>query len=251
MKVRPSPEVERLADQIRLIDAFLAEVEITGGSHEGFYRQFEHGDDPEFKWNKGGRLYSRGDGSYQSLKEADRLRMRFGGEPVVEIDLKASYLTILHGKLGVLPQFGDDPYGSGGPRRWVAKTWLVATLGAGKHLQRWPRDRATQYEEKFGGRLGRDHPATEVGERLLARYPVLRRIGELGLGWADLMYVESEVILRTMLSLIDRRVPSLPIHDSLLVPAHAERLSADLLKETFEEVVGVSPMLDVSQGGTG
>ena len=177
---------------------------ITGGSHEGFYRQFELGDDePTFGWNKGGRLYSRGEGNYQTLKEADRLRMKFDGQPVVEIDLKASYLTIMHGKLGVVPRFGDDPYGDVGPRGWVTKAWLVAALGAGKHLKRWPREWATQYEEKFGRNLGRDHPVRDVGECLLIKYPILRRIGEPGLGWADLMFTESEVIVRTMLSLID------------------------------------------------
>ena len=152
----------------------------------------------------------------------------------------------MHGKLGVVPRFGDDPYGDVGPRR-VTKAWLVAALGAGKHLKRWPREWATQYEEKFGRNLGRDHPVRDVGECLLIKYPILRRIGEPGLGWADLMFTESEVIVRTMLSLIDLRVPSLPIHDSLLVPAHAEQLSTGLLIAAFTEVVGVKPLLNVTR----
>ena len=60
--------MQRLADQVRTIDAFLRDVKITGGSHETFFRSFEHGDQKGFRWNKGGRLYSTGD--YQTLNEA-------------------------------------------------------------------------------------------------------------------------------------------------------------------------------------
>ena len=45
-------------------------------------------------------------------------------------------------------------------------------------------------------------------------------------------------------------MPSLPVHDSLIVPAHAEGLAVDALKRTFKEVVGVEPLVEVNRGGT-
>jgi hypothetical protein len=45
-------------------------------------------------WKKGGRLYSSGEHCYQRLSETERLKMTIKGEPVAEIDIKASFLTI-------------------------------------------------------------------------------------------------------------------------------------------------------------
>ena len=81
--------------------------------------------------------------------------------------------------------------------------------------------------------------------KMLTRYPVLRHLGEPGLGWADLMFAESEAIIGAMLVLVEKRIPSLPVHDSLIVPAHAEGLAVDALKRTFKEVVGVEPLVEV------
>jgi hypothetical protein len=242
-------EVQKLAAQICKIDTFLSGVKITGASHEAFVRSFEHGYQPEFRWNKGGRLYSTGD--YQSMKDTRRLAMRFDGEPVVEIDIKASYLTILHGKMGVTPEFGADPYAVPGIPREIAKGWLVASVGAEKHLARWPSDQAADYATKTGGRqLRRDHPVNVVREKMVARYPVLRHVGEPGLGWADLMFTESEAIIGAILILIERRIPSLPVHDSLIVPASAERVAVDALEGSFREVAGVDPLIEVNCGST-
>src|SRR5262249_10246503 len=45
-------------------------------------------------WKKGGCLYSNGENCYQRLSEAERVKMTINGEPVAEIDIKASFLTI-------------------------------------------------------------------------------------------------------------------------------------------------------------
>ncbi|BCB21149.1 hypothetical protein [Bosea sp. ANAM02] len=240
------PEVWLLGDQVRQIDAFLRGVEITGGSHQGFVRQFEHGDQPGFNWDKGGRLYSTGPGNYQTLSKASRLAMRFDGEQVVEIDIKASYLTILHGKLGVRPEFEADPYDIEGVPREVVKGWLVATFGAEKSLQRWPQEQVRDYATRTGRRLGQDYPVRAVGERLLGRYPVLGSAGEEGLGWPDLMFTESEVVIRTMLALLKDGTPSLPVHDSLIVPASRSRPAVDALRESFKQVLGVEVLVEVT-----
>jgi hypothetical protein len=73
----------------------LAGYEFTGGEHYGFTRNFNNR-----SWKKGGRLYSVG-GGYQRLSEKKRLEMTINGEAVVEIDIKASFLTIYHARLGV------------------------------------------------------------------------------------------------------------------------------------------------------
>lgn len=245
----PNNETVRvLSDQVRAINTFIQGVSITGGSHNGFIRSFEHGDQPGFHWNKGGRLYSSGKDSYQSLSQAARLTMQLNGQSVVELDLKASYLTILHGKLGMYPDFGDDPYAVAGLPRSVVKSWLVAAFGAEKHPQRWPAEAAKAYAKPYGGNLGRDYTVKDVGERLLSKYPALQHIGQPGLGWADLMFTESEVIIGTMVRLMAQGTPSLPVHDSLLVPASRSDQAGEIMTNQFKALVGCIPLIKVEHG---
>jgi hypothetical protein len=246
MPLPDAPEVDRIREQVRAINAFLEQVEIRGGEHLGFYRGFEHGDQPGFHWNKGGRLYSEGTYSYQHLKKADRLRMTLNGEPVVEIDIKSSYLTILHGRAGVALDLSADPYTLADVPRKVVKVWLVATLGNDKHLTRWPAGHAREYQERTGRILREDHLIAAVRAGMTAKYPVLTDLRALDTTWADLMFIESEVIISTMLKLIEQEIPSLPVHDSLIVPASAEGIASSLLKQSFQEGVGIEPMLEVS-----
>ena len=63
------------------------------------------------------------------------------------------------------------------------------------------------------------------------------------MSWADLMYLESEAIVRTMLALIDKGVPSMPVHDSLIVPRSAGHLTAELLKSNYQALTGSVPKL--------
>ena len=55
--------------------------------------------------------------------------MTIGGEEVVEIDINASYLTILHGMAGYPLPNRDDLYAIGGYNRTIVKAWITATIG--------------------------------------------------------------------------------------------------------------------------
>ena len=57
----------RCEEQLRELNTFLDKHELLGGVHRGFIRVFNNGDDPHFNWNKGARLYSQGEDSYQQL----------------------------------------------------------------------------------------------------------------------------------------------------------------------------------------
>jgi len=76
-------------------------------------------------------------------------------------------------------------------------------------------------------------------------------IGRTGLGWADLMFRESEVIIQTMLALVAAGVPSLPVHDSIIVPASACTLASELLTTSFKEMTGLKPGIEINNQGIG
>jgi hypothetical protein len=96
MPFKRTPQTNALEAEVRELNEFFDGYELRGGTHRGFIRSFNKGDDPHFKWNMGGRLYSQGDDNFQLMKEEDRLRMTIDGEPICEIDIRASYLTIYH-----------------------------------------------------------------------------------------------------------------------------------------------------------
>jgi hypothetical protein len=100
-----TPETERLERYIKELNEFLACFELTGARHEGYIRIFNNG-----SWAKGGRLYSPCEDTYQLMPETKRLEMTINGEPVAEIDIKASHLTIYHAMVGEPLDGLSDPY---------------------------------------------------------------------------------------------------------------------------------------------
>jgi hypothetical protein len=94
------------------------------------------------------------------------------------------------------------------------------------------------------------HTVSRVRESLVAKYPLLARWGEPIAGrartWADLQYDESVVIVSTMLRLMrEHEVPSLAVHDSVIVPHSHSELAARILRETFEQTLGTYPLIKI------
>jgi hypothetical protein len=77
------------------------------------------------------------------------------------------------------------------------------------------------------------------------RLPLLDRLEHLAIGWADLMYLESQAIIGVMLDLQREGVPCYPVHDSVIVPASQEALAASALRSRYEAVAGRTPELQV------
>jgi hypothetical protein len=100
MRFEPSIKTKNLEQQLKELNAFFDCCQLRRGIHRGYVRVFNNGDHPKFDWNMGGRLYSYGEGNYQQMERADRLRMTINEGPVCEIDIRASYLTIFHALYG-------------------------------------------------------------------------------------------------------------------------------------------------------
>ena len=180
---------------------------------------------PNFNWNMGGRLYSYGEINYQQMESADRVRMTINGEVVCEIDIRASYLTIYHALYGEQFDATIDPYdvpGLGPEARDVVKMWVTASFGNNAPIERWPREVVAKYRERTGQSLGKRYTASKVGEKVMQKFPLLARLSETTegqeRGWAQLMYIESQAMFETMLELMGEQIPSLAVHDSIIVP---------------------------------
>jgi hypothetical protein len=196
----------------------------------------------------GGRLYSQHfTDSYQVMSAEQRLKMTINGEPVAEIDIRASYLTIFLSLHGIqLPD--GDPYelpGLGPEHRNAVKQWMVATFGNSRPIVRWP-PRMLQKSPEL-----KQHRVSIITNAALTKYPALAAWGQpLGTeihSWADLMWMESNVMQSTMLELKRKhQIPSLSVHDSLIVPAHNAETARTLLVEKFQDHRGVTPLLKIN-----
>lgn len=266
-KTPNTEKVQRLRAEVAELNAFFARHTLTHPviKHLGWVRKFQKATNLQtYKWNKGGRLYSypHNAACYQHQDGATRLEMRIDGEDVVEIDISSSYLTIFYAWCDQQLDTNVDAYGGIlGPTaldRQVAKFWINASFGNGNLLTRWSKDFTKDFRERLV-RKGlppetfntKAYPMSFIKDRALQRHPLLKRWGgEIRgrvRGWADLMFVESEVIVGTMQDLMAKGVPSMPVHDSLIVPASKETLAVNALSHQFRAKTGVVPKLDVSR----
>lgn len=246
---RAHAKVAAYSEQVERLNDFLAKQAIEGVEHHGLFRGFNLGDDASFEWNKGGRLYSLG-GGYQNAPKEERLAMRINGERVVEIDIGASHLTILHSLLGVPLPNKDDLYEGLGFPRVVAKAWISITLGYGRIPKRWSARARESYNEDFPRQnIQRDYPIAKTGDLVIRQFPILESYVRSNLTWADLQFIESEIVIRAMIHLMDRyNLPSLPVHDSIIVPKSAMRLGHQALRDSFYRSTSLHPILKIKRG---
>jgi hypothetical protein len=244
------PRVIALAAEVTTINEFLTKQTYEGIVFDGLFRGFNNGDDEDFAWDKGGRLYAVG-GGYQSIKKHERKLIRINGEATVEVDISASHLTILHGLMMVeLPQ-GKDPYAIPGLDRGPVKRFVTATMGNGKIPIRWPADAATEYAKAFQksprqgytGNLLKDYPIRTVRDRVLTEIPLLNEIASCSYGWAELQYAESNILIDAMKFLMEEGIPSLPIHDSLIVPHSYKSKATKAISDSFYQSLGIEPLI--------
>lgn len=253
--------VAKLRSDVAELNAFFARQTLTHPTivHLGWIRLF-HGYTEGYRWNRGGRLYSQPQGAacYQSQPEAIRQQMRINGERVVEIDLSSSYLTIFYALCDQQLDTTQDAYaGILGPTaldRHVAKFWINASFGNSNLLSRWSKALVQGLEAQLAkkglsGFDAKNYPMKRIKEKVLERHPLLARWGGEIRGrvqnYGDLMYRESEAIIGAMLTLMrDHQVPSLPVHDSLIVPVSKFKVAKEALIHHFRKQTGVVPRVE-------
>jgi hypothetical protein len=237
-----------LEKQLKELNAFFDGFDLQGGTHRGYLRVFNNGDHPKFNWNMGGRLYSYNEGNYQQMERADRLLMTINGDRVCEIDIRASYLTIFYALYGEQLDPERDPYdvpGLGPEARDVVKMWVTASFGNNAPIMKWPRELVAKYRERTGSKLGKRYSASKIGEKVMQRFPLLARLADTDreYGWAQLMYIESEAMFATMLELMEEKIPSLAVHDSVIVPHWGRQKAMKFLTKNYRAYTEAIPVL--------
>jgi hypothetical protein len=227
-----------LQAEVERLNAFAAQHDVTGCRPPRWQRHFR-GD-----WRLYGRLHAVGDGNYQSMPADRRVNdIRINGEPVVEIDISASHLSIMHALMS-LPLPESDPYAIPGPNRKVVKVWINATLGKGSPVRKWPKKRLAKMPE-----LAALDPL-KVMAAVLKQYPWLAEPWRLASEFEAvanpkrvlphmLMGIESDIMLAVVQALNAQGILGMPIHDGILVPAPAADLACDLILSISRRESGI------------
>jgi hypothetical protein len=258
MKFEHTDLSQKLEAGVRELNEFLAEQSFGGGCiHRGYVRIFQNGDASHFNWDQGGRLYSQpATTNYQQQSGEKRLEMTINGSPVVEIDLRASYLTIFYAWHGVQLDREKDPYfipELGEEARDIVKLWVAATFGNTALLRGWPSDLLKNYEKDHGHPLDQKrYTVAKLRDKIIAHHPILERWGQPLDGrvrtWADLMFAESKVIIGTMVALMKMRaIPSLAVHDSLVVAQEHEAWTCEVLRSSYCSHLHAEPLIKVNR----
>lgn len=249
MKVdKALPVVQRLAEQVHDINAFMARQELNLGAyqHRYFQRIFGQGEELGRDYTKGGRLYSPGKDSYQQMPSCERTGIRINGEATVEVDIGSSFLTIYRVLTGTSFDPEADAYDIPGIPRFVAKSWVVMTFGHDRYHSKWPAKMKAKYKAQGlgSGNLQKDHPIGRTRDIILAALPELKAWPTSKTRWGELQYVESCAVVETVHTLaMQYSVPALPVHDSIRVPVSAQGVATRVLSDAFYKHVGVHPII--------
>lgn len=225
------------------INNYLWDQKISGTGFNGLVRISNNFTDDTYQFDQGGRLYTHGQG-FQYVPKTKRQYIRINDEATVEIDIKSSHLTIMHGLKGLLLGEGDPYYLPGIPRD-VVKQWMTISLSQAAPLKQWPCKTKQKLLVKFHDM--EKWTAPRVSAAALEKYSFLNEMNSDDHGWANLQFKESEIIIKTMLELMNEHdVPALPVHDSLIVPKFSCEITKDILKKNFIEMLAIDVQLEMS-----
>jgi hypothetical protein len=214
MSVLDTPHVRGLEKEVQTINKFLNGFSIEVADFRGYKRRFNEGNAEDFSWNKGGRLYA----PFQQLSSEVRKKITIDGESTAELDVAASYLTILHGMHGAPYDINREAYGVDEKLRPVVKAFINQSLGSPTLMTRWSKAWEQKFLEAYGFSLSEKYKPKDIRKQVISLHPFLAEWGNLNTTWADLMFRESEAMIFAIKKLMhDHAAPSLVVHDALRV----------------------------------
>lgn len=184
-----------------------------------------------------GRLYG---GFWQSLSKADRLDNIFiDGDAVAGLDYGQMGVRLMYAEAGVAPTF-TDAYAIPGleNHREGVKRFMAAMLNVTKPLPRFPRGLRDLFPPliEVGG-VRKVRSSQLITQLILEAHAPIAHIFHQGQGLRG-MAMESDIMVKVLLELIDRGITALPIHDGLLVGEGHVQTAQEVMLWAFREVTG-------------
>ncbi len=186
---------------------------------------------------RGGRFYG---GWWQFIPSEYREYITINGHATVEIDYSELHPRLLYISQGLSPPTGDlydiglhpnglpydpkvEPYKT---QRGIVKEVFNALLNDESGRYRMDKEQIKMLGIK----------QSELKKKLLKRHPPLKAVLGKGVG-LGFQYIDSQVAEKVMLSLLDKGITCLPVHDSFIVPRIEGKALHEAMGKAFEEVM--------------
>jgi hypothetical protein len=199
------------------------------------YRVFIHS-----SFNLHGRMYG---GFWIGLPKAERLAgLSIDGQRVIGLDYGQAFPRIAYGRAGHDPPAGDlysipglEAYREG------IKKLMNAMLNHDKPFSRKPR--------KLKPLLPKDMNIHQLQEAIRNHHHPIAHLFGTNVG-QQLTLIESEIMVTVLLQLKEQGVVALPIHDCIVVREDHEEIATKVMKQVFEDMVGVSAIITPEYGAS-
>lgn len=186
-------------------------------------------------FQSGGRLFG---GFWQNVERQARLRgLRIAGEPVISLDYSQFNPLLAYSIAGCAPPEGDAYTIAGLERhRERVKRVFNSMMFATSLLKKFPKGLRTPSRpddpipdnDPFPPRM----KIEEVTGAIEAKHPGLSKLFYAGIGH-QMMFEESEVMMKVLLSLHGQGVVALPVFDAIVVREADEAKARTAMQEQF------------------
>lgn len=190
-------------------------------------------------FTKGGRFYTSGFNSYQLMSKENRLLITINGEEITELDYSALHPRMLYAKEGIqYPIENDCYYIENEPNlRLILKKVAVAMIGSdskktaikGINLQRRENRHFHMLMKRYNLKAQDAMVLFEEKHKLIKKYFYQ------GLAF-ELQNRDSKLMLGILKYFANRKIPCLPLHDSVLIQKKYGPELYDVMDHSFRKM---------------
>ena len=198
-------------------------------------------------FERGGRFYGVW---HQGIPKELRSFIHINGSPTIERDYRAIHPTILYAWAGV--SLKDDPYIIGGYEKYRKPIKLLFNMAINAETET-DALKAFRHEINSKDNLKEQYSHCTKNEWLIPAYAAMcywhRQIDKnlsTGIGVA-LQRVDSEIAEHVLFSMFKQNIPTIPIHDSFIVPSQFDQQLAEAMAAASMAVVGVRIPTDLKE----
>jgi hypothetical protein len=205
-------------------------------------------------FNNGGRIFA----PFQQFSSETRLKFTIDGQKVAGLDICNSHIRMLYHRIGVeysgdAYEFMYDPINDSKDKcsfiRKMNKKILqilinsddigTARRSAFKTIKEESKSR---YLIGFYKRFNKHGLAEEWISRVKIKHDPIKHYFHSGIG-RDLQFEESKLMLKTIFELMNRGIPSLCVHDELIIPESHIDITKDILKKIYSDKISLGKEL--------
>lgn len=230
-----TPLTKRFAKDVRAINQHLQtrEIKYSGATNVPLnkclmYRIFCDG-----TFDHGGRLFGHW---CQNINKLERQHVTIDGKRVCDLDYGSMHIALLHYIDGSVFDAATDPFNIPGWEQYrdAIKKVSYALLNAAEPMNHFPDDMQKSFPN--GTRF------KDVRETIFKHIPIVKKYAFTRVG-LKLQRKESDVLIKVLLTLVEKKVGFVPFHDGILVPVTAKEVARAAMGEAYTAVTGQQPVI--------